>query len=309
MSLAHDSNDDSRPLLDIERQHAPPCNRLPTRQLATLCAIRLADPIAFTQIFPYVNEMMENFGVATNPSQTGFYSGIVVSVVERRKRNRSILTRIFCRKAYLLSPNCSQYTAGQAYLVRKLTKKPFTTAARENPPDKIGRRPVILAGALGISIASLCLGFSTTFSGVLLARCFGPQQFTHCLWDNVTDIPTFTVSWLVLWNGSRIALRPSRNHKFIKPSIHVSHFWTLLAPWCNRRVRIFTCSSHCLSAHFAYSPLIGGSLSNPAQKYAYFSNLNIFIVFPYLLPCLAVAGMTLLAVLVGYAFLTEVRSS
>ena len=58
----------------------------------------------------------------------------------------------------------------------------------------------------------------------------------------------------------------------------------------------------------AYSPLVGGALSNPATKYSYFSNLELFIVFPYLLPCLAVAGMTLIAAVVGSVFLAEIRS-
>lgn len=74
------ANDETRPLLyDVEdaRAHCQPITPLPKRQLATLCTIRLADPIAFTQIFPYVNEMMEKFGVA-EPSKTGFYSGLVV---------------------------------------------------------------------------------------------------------------------------------------------------------------------------------------------------------------------------------------
>lgn len=73
-------SDETRPLLsDPEgaRDRHPQATPLPVRQLATLCAIRLADPVAFTQIFPYVNEMMEKFGVA-EPSKTGFYSGLVV---------------------------------------------------------------------------------------------------------------------------------------------------------------------------------------------------------------------------------------
>lgn len=75
--------DETQPLLhDAEGQNPLRRRSLPTplpkAQLAALCAIRLADPIAFTQIFPYVNEMMESFGLATNPSQIGFYSGLVV---------------------------------------------------------------------------------------------------------------------------------------------------------------------------------------------------------------------------------------
>ena len=55
---------------------------LPKAQLATLCAVRLVDPIMFTQIFPYVNEMMDHLHVTDDPSKTGLYSGIVVSTLE-----------------------------------------------------------------------------------------------------------------------------------------------------------------------------------------------------------------------------------
>lgn len=51
----------------------------PRRQMAALCSIRLVDPIAFTQIFPYVNEFMTDMHVTNDPSQVGFYSGVVVS--------------------------------------------------------------------------------------------------------------------------------------------------------------------------------------------------------------------------------------
>jgi hypothetical protein len=52
---------------------------LPVRQLAALCAVRLVDPIAFTQVFPYVNEMIDDLHLTNDPSRLGFYSGLVVS--------------------------------------------------------------------------------------------------------------------------------------------------------------------------------------------------------------------------------------
>jgi len=52
---------------------------LPKAQLASLCAVRLVDPIAFTQIFPYVNEMLASLHVTDDPSRIGFYSGLVES--------------------------------------------------------------------------------------------------------------------------------------------------------------------------------------------------------------------------------------
>lgn len=85
-------NDESRPFLneDLEdaiklepRHEDTPTRRhgvtpLPKAQLATLCAVRLVDPIMFTQIFPYVNEMMDHLHLTEDRSKTGLYSGLVV---------------------------------------------------------------------------------------------------------------------------------------------------------------------------------------------------------------------------------------
>lgn len=51
---------------------------LPIAQLATLCTVRLVDPIMFTQIFPYVNEMIDHLHLTEDRSKTGLYSGLVV---------------------------------------------------------------------------------------------------------------------------------------------------------------------------------------------------------------------------------------
>jgi hypothetical protein len=52
---------------------------LPKAQLMCLCAMRLVDPIAFTQIFPYINEMMAHLHLTNDPSRVGFYSGLAES--------------------------------------------------------------------------------------------------------------------------------------------------------------------------------------------------------------------------------------
>jgi hypothetical protein len=52
---------------------------LPKAQLVCLCLIRLVDPIAFTQIFPYINEMMAHLHLTNDPSRVGFYSGLAES--------------------------------------------------------------------------------------------------------------------------------------------------------------------------------------------------------------------------------------
>lgn len=85
------SPDEEQPFLADELEHAIKLEDrsrparvhgitpVPKAQLVTLCLVRLVDPIMFTQIFPYVNEMIDHLHLTDDPSKTGLYSGIVVS--------------------------------------------------------------------------------------------------------------------------------------------------------------------------------------------------------------------------------------
>ena len=52
---------------------------IPKLQLAILCLLRMLEPIGFTQLFPYVNEMVVKLNIVDDPSKAGFVSGLVVS--------------------------------------------------------------------------------------------------------------------------------------------------------------------------------------------------------------------------------------
>lgn len=54
---------------------------IPWRQLLTLCLVRLIDPICFSQLFPYINDMLLDMGVVgpNEPERVGFYSGLIES--------------------------------------------------------------------------------------------------------------------------------------------------------------------------------------------------------------------------------------
>ena len=93
---------DSTEFDEFDVEHAVKQKRstpVPMLQLLTLCAVRIVDPIryiyllhlletvfgaegelnSFSQLFPYVNEMMRDLHVTDNESRIGFYSGLVVS--------------------------------------------------------------------------------------------------------------------------------------------------------------------------------------------------------------------------------------
>lgn len=51
--------------------------KLPMAQIMLLCFARIAEPIAFFSIFPFISQMIQDAaGVAE--SEVGFYSGIIV---------------------------------------------------------------------------------------------------------------------------------------------------------------------------------------------------------------------------------------
>ncbi|EKM55532.1 uncharacterized protein PHACADRAFT_256226 [Phanerochaete carnosa HHB-10118-sp] len=129
----HEDFDDAFKLEDRARPtRSHGVTPLPMAQLATLCVVRLVDPIMFTQIFPYVNEMIDHLHLTEDPSKTGLYSGIVES----------------------------------SFAIAQL----LTIYQWARLSDKIGRKPVILIGISGIAAGTLMMGLSNTFWGVIFAR-------------------------------------------------------------------------------------------------------------------------------------------
>ncbi|KAF8590442.1 MFS general substrate transporter [Ramaria rubella] len=170
-----------------------PPTPIPKLQLAVLCLARFADPITFTQIFPYVNEMIEDIGIANTPSQVGFYSGIVESV--------------FAISQLLAILPCARLS------------------------DAIGRRPVILIGVVGLALATFAFGISKTFMAILITRCLagalaGNVATIHAVLAEITDasnhavaLPVYGLSWPI---GSIVG--PLIGGTFSHPARHFSMF-------------------------------------------------------------------------------------
>ncbi|WVR05194.1 hypothetical protein IAU60_002206 [Kwoniella sp. DSM 27419] len=106
---------------------------LPFTQIAVLMGVRLAEPIAYTVIFPFVNQMVEELKVTDNPDRIGFYSGLVESVF-----------------AFV------QF---------------FTVYHWAKTSDKIGRKPVILFGLAGVVVSGSLFGLATSFWMMIFFRC------------------------------------------------------------------------------------------------------------------------------------------
>lgn len=105
---------------------------LPWKQLMTVFFLRLAEPIAYTQVFPYINQMMEDIGAGGDSSKTGYYSGAVESM----------------------------------FAVAEL----LTVLRWGRLSDKLGRKPVILTGLTGAMLMTLLFGLSKSFMWAFVTR-------------------------------------------------------------------------------------------------------------------------------------------
>ena len=138
--------------------HSTSKSPLPRAQLICLCLIRLVEPIAFTQIFPYVNEMMAHIHLTNDPSRVGFYSGLAES-------------------AFSISSLFSIYHWARlsGRFILSITLAIISNCIE----DVIGRRPVIFIGILGVSFATALFGLQRTLPGILLVRSIGQSAFDN----------------------------------------------------------------------------------------------------------------------------------
>lgn len=221
---------EQQPLLAKGKMQRTP---LPVFQLAVLCLVRLAEPIAYTQIFPYVNAMIEELHVTGNPADIGFYSGLVDSI----------------------------------FAVAQL----FTIMHWGRLSDRIGRRPVILTGLLGVAAGSFCFGLSGSFYQMLISRAMA-----GALSGNVAVVSSIM---------SEITDKTNQAQAFPLTG----------AFWCVGAI---------------IGPLIGGMLSHPAERYPeIFGGFDFLKDKPYFLPCFISSLATCFSIAIAYFFLEETLPS
>lgn len=134
--------------------------------------------------------------------------------------------------------------------------------------DHIGRKPVILTGLFGLSISMYCFGLSRSFSGLVLSRALN-----GALNGNIGVIKSMMVE---------ITDSPS--------SLAQAYAYMPIA-W---------------SSGGTIGPLIGGSLSRPADRFPnIFGDSQFLKTYPYFLPCAVPATFSILAWIVTFLFLQE----
>jgi hypothetical protein len=143
---------------------------IPWRQLLTLCLVRLIDPICFSQIFPYINDMLLDMRVVgpNEPERVGLYSGLIESTFSvavalaiypwARLSGMSGLTYVLC---LLPQDNLPLWII----LIRRF----FSSFS-----DQVGRKPVLLYGIIGATAAMVSFGM-----GNRCAPSPSPPQTTY----------------------------------------------------------------------------------------------------------------------------------
>lgn len=98
----------------LESQVSEPAKMtpVPKLQLAIICLVRLLEPIGFTQLFPYINEMMIKLDILDDPSKVGFVSGLVVSE-DCPRRPQPTPHPVIGRRAFSLPFSWYLFTIGQ----------------------------------------------------------------------------------------------------------------------------------------------------------------------------------------------------
>eukprot|EP01105_Mastigella_eilhardi_P026674 TRINITY_DN781_c0_g1_i3.p1 TRINITY_DN781_c0_g1~~TRINITY_DN781_c0_g1_i3.p1 ORF type:complete len:597 (-),score=121.99 TRINITY_DN781_c0_g1_i3:42-1832(-) len=206
---------------------------VPPRKLFPILLMLFIEGVAATSIMAYVPYMVLDLGVTSDPQKVGYYAGFISS-------------------SFFICQFASSFFIGVL-------------------SDKIGRRPVLLSGTLGLFISMLLFGFSWSYPVALVARSInglmdGNMGVAKTYLGEVTDstnrIQTFAFFGLMYGIGSIVG------------------------------------------------STLGGLTARPAITMPkVFSPKGLFGKFPYLLPNAIIAVLVLVNFILGYIFLTENQHS
>ncbi|THH11142.1 hypothetical protein EW145_g842 [Phellinidium pouzarii] len=128
---------DSRPVHDTDEEQIllTKPKPFPWRPVLVIQILGSVHPLAFEIIFPFVNQMIVENGIVTDPEQVGFYSGFIES--------------LFSFMSFLAVMPCTYMS------------------------DHFGRKPVILFGMAGISISIGLFGMAKSYWFMIVTRCIG----------------------------------------------------------------------------------------------------------------------------------------
>ncbi|PPQ76530.1 hypothetical protein CVT26_013365 [Gymnopilus dilepis] len=123
--------DERTPLLNPPQPTRTP---LPKLQIAIILLLQVCEPICSQSIYPYINELVGTLDIiGGDERKVGYFAGLIESL-------------FFVTEA-------------------------ITVFHWSRLSDRIGRKPVLLIGMLGLIISMLCFGLSRTFITLVISRC------------------------------------------------------------------------------------------------------------------------------------------
>ncbi|KAL2057173.1 hypothetical protein ABVK25_002225 [Lepraria finkii] len=202
----------------------------PSQQLFILALCRICEPIAFMSIFPYVYYMILSFDITSNTRQIAIYVGMVTS-------------------AFAFAEFSSGVVWGRI-------------------SDKVGRKPVLLAGLAGTALSMLVFGFAPSLPVAVLGRALGG-----------------------LLNGNMGVLQTTVA-EIVTVKEHQPRAYSIMPfVWCLGSI---------------LGPALGGALAQPCENYPiFFPRGTVFDHYPFLLPNLVCAVVLAFGVMIGILFLEE----
>ncbi|KAJ7163911.1 member of major facilitator superfamily multidrug-resistance, DHA1 sub-family [Mycena crocata] len=235
-------DDETRPLLGSQHDRNDiddaPLKRtpLPQFQLFIVLFLQLAEPLTSQVIYPFAPQLIRDIGI-TNGDETkvGYYVGIMQSLF---------------------------------FFTQALTVLHWSRLS-----DRVGRKPVILCGLLGLSMSMYCFGLSRTFWGLVLSR-----SLNGALNGNIGVIKR---------------QHGRRNDRLDKHSAGAYAYMPIA--WSTGGV---------------LGPIIGGFLAHPVERFpALFRKSDFFRMYPYFLPCAVPATYSILAWFITFLFLKETATA
>ncbi|KAI0270439.1 MFS general substrate transporter [Gloeopeniophorella convolvens] len=202
---------------------------LPKMQLFGLMLLLLAEPIMSLSVLPYISQLVSELPITHgDQKRVGYYAGIIISL----------------------------YFVGESFTVLQWSRL----------SDRIGRRPVLLGGIVGLMLATTLFGLSRTFWALSISR--------------------FLAGAL---NGN-IGVTKSMVAELTDESNMAQGFSLLPMAWA-------------LGA--TVGPSVGGIFARPHDRWPNAFSNQFWLDYPYFLPCAVTTAYAMVPLAIASIFLKE----